>query len=346
MRSQQRMLLRVAAAIEQRLPHSGARPINLPHERWSHLHALTARARFCRDRGMFRAENVVRRNLRWEARRLSEELSARLAEPSEETARRSRSTLRDIYGEIRSLEHEFGDVVVDLKERTLSVSTQPIVLADVNLGPFRIELDYRQIGKTDCYRVIALKPNRPPGHSRVTHPHVQHDSLCEGDGKDAIKAALRDGRIYDFFLLVSQVLRHYNRGNAYAELSTWIGVECQDCREAIEWDAAYHCGLCGADVCRSCVWICLSCRDEMCSECTSACARCHRTHCAECLTKCSVCQVSVCHQCGDGGQCRSCRPASQESTNEDGVLCRETADKPADRPTNAITAASGADASV
>lgn len=345
MHSEQRILLRVAAAVERRLARYRQPALALPRARWSHLQELCAQVHFCRQRGMAKAEERVRRNMQWQARRLHEEIAGQIA-ALEEDGRRATSSTGDIYRELVALKREFGGIACNLKEGTVSVTTQPIVLRDVHLGPFRIELAYRLIGSTDCYRVIATQPKKPCGDSHATHPHVRNDSLCEGDGKAAINAALRDGRLYDFFLLVSQVLTQYNAGNSYADLSSWTGVECRDCGETIDTDDAYCCGLCGCDVCRSCVWICLGCREEMCSDCTSACARCHRTHCAGCLTKCSVCQASICIQCREGGQCRSCRAANQETTNDEISHSDKTVSDPADAESDAITASSAAGAAV
>jgi hypothetical protein len=247
---QLRMLVRVAAAVERRLARYTLPEPTLPLARWSHLQALSERAKFCRQRGMAKAEERVRLHMRWYVGHLHKELVAQIT-AADEAGRRVTCTAGDIYRELIALKREFGGMECDLREGIISVTTQPIVLGDVPLGPFRIELDYKLIGTTDSYRVIATRPNTACGNPRVTHPHVRSASLCEGDGRAAIIAALRDGRLYDFFLLVSQVLTHYNAGSAFAEVSAWEGVECQDCGDTVDNAGAYYCVPCGCAVCGS-----------------------------------------------------------------------------------------------
>jgi hypothetical protein len=65
-------------------------------------------------------------------------------------------------------------------------------------------------------------PCRPSScRAEVTHPHVLDDHLCEGEGRQAIHAALTAGRLVDFFHLVKGILETYNEDSPYEALSDW-----------------------------------------------------------------------------------------------------------------------------
>ena len=165
----------------------------------------------------------------------------------------------DIYRDILALDDEFEEVEIDLDEHELSVTTDRIVLEDIDLGPFEIRLDWQRLGASSAYRVVALDPNPAARSDDVTHPHVQDEQLCEGEGRAAIRAALAEGRLYDFFLLVSQLLHTYGRGSAYVELDDWDGVPCDDCGGSVDEDDRYYCQRCGATLCGSCSVTCQGC---------------------------------------------------------------------------------------
>ena len=121
---------------------------------------------------------------------------------------------------------EFPEVSIDKAEQTLSVLTEPIDLQGTHLGPFRIVLRWNRLRQRRSYDVEASEPNPAQGEEEITHPHVQGRQLCEGEGAICIKAALSQGRIFDFFLLVKQILETYNPSSAYISLDRWNGVAC------------------------------------------------------------------------------------------------------------------------
>ncbi len=120
--------------------------------------------------------------------------------------------LSDVLAELMQLEDEYGRPQYNWKEKTLSVTTEPIVLEDVALGSFEIRLFLDRISRLAAdrpYRIIALDPH-PAGTDRsVTHPHVSSQCLCEGDGCLPIRQALEQGRLCDFFSLVMGILNTY-----------------------------------------------------------------------------------------------------------------------------------------
>ena len=61
----------------------------------------------------------------------------------------------------------------------------------MDLGPFKIVLDWSDLSATKPDQVIALEPNGAAGDDDVTHPHVHDRTLCEGEGRVPIRNALR-----------------------------------------------------------------------------------------------------------------------------------------------------------
>src|SRR5262249_40832646 len=134
------------------------------------------------------------------------------------------ATASQIVSDLLALADEFEDVQLDLKEHTVGALTPGIELEGVHLGPFRIVLSWERIGPAPHpYRVYGQEPYHPQDREDVTHPHVLDHQLCEGDGSGSIKAALSAGRLYDFFLLVRQILGTYNAESAYVSLADWKG---------------------------------------------------------------------------------------------------------------------------
>jgi hypothetical protein len=135
----------------------------------------------------------------------------RLAPPSE------------IAADLAALGGEFPEVALDLAERNVSVVTEPIELEGIALGRFRICLYWLQLYQTRAYEVIALEPTPASENDAVTHPHVYDKLLCPGEGALPIQAALAEGRMWDFFTLVNQILQTYNAGSAHIPLNRWAG---------------------------------------------------------------------------------------------------------------------------
>ena len=180
---------------------------------------------------------------------------------------------------------------IDLDEHELSVTTDRIVLEGVFLGPFEIRLDWQRSASSSPYRVVALDPNPAAKSDDITHPHVQDEQLCEGDGRTAIRAALAECRLYDFFLLVSQLLHTYGRGSAYVELGDWDGVPCEDCGDSVDEDDRYYCDRCDATLCGECSVSCHGCGDAFCSGCLGPCAACGCEYCSSAWRRARVPQA-------------------------------------------------------
>jgi hypothetical protein len=213
-----------------------------------------------------------------------------------------------IYAELGALSEEFEDFEIDLRKQTVAVVTESIVIDDIDLGRFRIVLDWKKCEQRDAnvYSVTALTPNCPASNSHITHPHVLNHSLCEGDATIPLKQALRSGRLCDFFQIIQCVLRTYNSDSPYAALDEWSGVDCHACGTHIPKDADY-CGHCNTSVCESCRNWCEHCESSRCEACLGRCSKCEDHCCPNCLRLCLDCRVSVCPNCLTSNElCQNC----------------------------------------
>jgi hypothetical protein len=179
---------------------------------------------------------------------------------------------------------------------------------------------------------VALDPHPAAKDTDVTHPHVQEEQLCEGDGRSAVRAALAEGRLYDFFLLVSQLLHTYGRGSAYVELDHWDGIPCDDCNALTDADDRYYCDRCGNTLCSSCSITCHGCDNGFCSGCASSCDSCGLDFCSSCLQICSVCRRQFCEDCLEAGLCHSCHEKQHKEETKNASPQNHPRQRPAGRP--------------
>src|SRR5262249_1962303 len=148
-----------------------------------------------------------------------------------------------------------------------------IVLEDIELGRFQICLNWRRSHSTLSYRIVALDPNPAACNGDVTHPHVNGEHVCEGDGHLPIARALAEGRLLDLFVIVDRLLHTYAPGRAYVELSSWQGNPCHDCGSIMDEEDYSSCRRCEALLCCDCGFGCSACEQFYCGGCTSTFAR-------------------------------------------------------------------------
>lgn len=223
-------------------------------------------------------------------------------------------SLREILQDLQQLETEFDAVVLNLKEHTISVSTEPITLDELYLGPFQIVLKLGgQTRRRWNYQVIATEPHPASCNDAVTHPHVRDQELCEGDATVPLRQALAQGRIYDFFVLVRSVLNTYNRASPYVAIDDWEGLSCHDCGSVVASDDSRYCEACGCDFCDDCVSYCRSCDETRCQGCLEECVACSEATCRRCLRACKDCGQRVCDGCLEENLCPACREKDQVS---------------------------------
>lgn len=246
------------------------------------------------------------------------QIQAAMSEIEKTKLNRSVTAQAELYNEFVALEAEFVDCQVNLRDQTVSILTEPIVLQDVELGALRIQLNWKEIldVKARPYTVEALTPRYPASSRQIPHPHVAGTQLCEGDATVPIQQALRSGRLTDFFHIVDRVLHTYNSAGPYAELDEWNAVACHCCSELVSGEAD-SCGNCQQSICESCWNSCAHCAESRCDACIHSCACCGDSCCSHCLTSCSVCEEQVCPNCFPSDTlCKDCHAHTTSSTPE------------------------------
>ncbi len=235
--------------------------------------------------------------------------------------------LSTILEELKAVQAEFDDVAFSPDESALCVVTEPITLEDVYLGRFRVLLALDRFGELYHkvpYYVVAIDPHPAAKDEAITHPHVSNEMLCEGDGAAAIRAALEEGRLSDFFSLVRSILTTYNPDSPYISLADWDGVACYDCGYIMDDESSYYCSHCDNPTCDQCSRVCTDCGEVVCGECACRCEICDRSLCPRCAkTKCSECESVCCESCISDGLCPECKEErdndeEQETTDEQG----------------------------
>ena len=221
---------------------------------------------------------------------------------------------KQIVDELAAIETEFSGIEIDFRSQTVSAVTPEIELDGVCLGRFRICLEVRYLGESRPYRVIALDPECSRDCDETTHPHVQSEALCEGEGAEPIKHALREGRLSDFFTIVRQILQTYNPDSAYTQLSDWFGVECHDCGSTVDRDDCNSCDRCDAKTCEDCSTSCADCDRTVCGNCSESCESCGLRFCDACLSECRECGETNCDDCLNKGICDDCTESALEET--------------------------------
>jgi hypothetical protein len=313
----QRTALRAACLIRQRIVerwHSPSRTA-FPDGFCHRLHRLLRLIEIARYRAWPAAVRHLTQDLAREVE-CSRQRLVEFAHQLQQTSPKHLPTEAEIFHEIMAVQDEFGEVEIDLAEGAIAITTDPIVLDDMHLGPFQIRLDIGRLPGRQSYRCVALEPNPAAANEAVTHPHVQDERLCEGDGRAAIESALNAGRLCDFFLIVSRLLNTYARGSAYIEISDWEGIRCQDCGGMTYEDDRCHCERCDSDLCGECCLSCQGCQRGLCSECMTTCHRCGENYCRSCLTACRSCHEKCCENCLEDGLCENCHDQPDDDVSE------------------------------
>lgn len=268
-------------------------------------------------RGWGQAAARVRREAASQFRMLGEELM-QLAQQME--PRRSGVTLAsaaDVYRDLLGLRQEFGELRYEREANLLILQTEHIELDEIELGRFEIRLDLRQRHAESPYRIVALDPNAAASRPELVHPHVLDEILCAGDGRQAIKAALAAGRLFDFFQLVTAVLTTYNPESPYLELGDWFSQACHDCGLLTHEESGSCCPVCDAWLCSECESICEVCGEYSCLRCLATCGSCEQPCCAACLGSCQGCQQSFCHSClTEEERCTLCYEEANQTSDE------------------------------
>lgn len=316
-----RQRIRAAADIHAHLSAPGklARIGQLPHGAWNEATRSWARLELAVTHGWQAAGDRILANTHYVLRQLLRETEELYRALPATTGLPNVVPTRDILADLGALDDEFEKSELHLREHTVSVWTSSVVLEGVDLGSFRIELDWRKIGYQRAYEVIAEEPCAAEDNTDITHPHVQSQILCEGEGSAAIRAALQEGRLLDFFTLARQVLLTYNPSSAYIPLETWDGQVCSDCGERVSRDDTSSCDRCNDAVCGDCTRYCQRCETVLCNSCSECCAGCSEDFCASCLSVAGSGRPK-CESCLEPGE-------SDDDISDDAVEPSESAER-------------------
>jgi hypothetical protein len=308
---------RFACVLQQELGrlHSQEAALSLPRWEWQRCHELWRKFDKARSHHLTAAAATLAGNLEAALFRLREQLTSQLAAHGSLASVPKIPTLRALYDEVAGVFAEFETVACNLKKRLLVVTTDPIELKDVYLGEFEIRLDLNELGKPFPYEVVALNANPFAGNESITHPHVQDNHLCEGEGKVPIQRALATGRLADFFQIVNQILNTYNPGSAYASLGSWSGSRCTECGLTVSADDLQCCDQCDSSSCDECISFCERCEIRICSSCSQSCAHCGRCACNGCLEACEDCEDNFCQSCLSHGKCKTCHDSDRNESD-------------------------------
>ncbi len=321
MHTHHRTALRVALQIERvRAQRAGPKPrlTHWPGAEWDHCRRLFLLLDIAHRRSWSAAAKRMTERLEREVRTLRLRLDQLTASADSAIENRPLPDLRTIHAEVMAVFDEFEHVTCDLRARTISVTTEPIVLEEVELGRFEIRLRYTRDDPAVAYDVIALDPNPAAADSTVTHPHVQDEGLCEGEARTTLRSALAECRLSDFFLIVQQTLQTYNSGSPYVSLDEWHGEPCRDCGGITGPDESACCGCCSRLLCGDCQFCCTSCLEACCDECTGRCEGCGEFLCRDCRKDCPGCDDGFCGACLEpGDQCETCHAADAAKEDAD-----------------------------
>lgn len=236
-----------------------------------------------------------------------------------------RPTTRELYDDLCALDEQFDELEFDDSACEISAVTDSIVLDGFGFGSFRIVLDGASLTThSPRYRVIAVTPQPAATNSDVTHPHVNAESLCEGDARAVLRRALADGRLLDFFTIVAQTLATYNPSSAYVTVERWEGITCRSCGDWADEEDASSCERCGDELCSDCATGCDGCSQYVCGGCSAECPACQSYFCDACLVLCEDCHERFCSQCLDENRCPGCREAAA-GTDENSSIGEEPA---------------------
>ncbi len=230
MSSLQRSTLRAALSIHQALTRPAPTPRlpELPDMLWDRSHRSLQAWQRATSRRWTQAARVVRQRLDDDLQQLIQELEQCRYAIHREAQSPTNVSLSDLIDDLRSLEDEFDQVTINLRERKLSVTTEPIDLEGLELGPFSIALHWNRLSEHGPYRIVAEDPHPAHSNDEVTHPHVHDERLCEGRSSGHSPSLCRRDASSTSSSR-SAGAPTYNPSSPYVAIENWQGVPCHDC---------------------------------------------------------------------------------------------------------------------
>lgn len=309
-----RRLIKIANSVRSRLEQYQRNKLNELagqienlSDRYCELTATSSKIKKALNKGWIQSA----KNLQQQIKTKSDDL-VYAAEKTKQLANRPQPVLPEIstiLSGLQQTEQDCGEITFNMEHNVVSIETDTVNLEDVYLGPFKIELHLNklpELNKDTPYYCIALDPQPAATSDDVTHPHVSNDRLCEGDGISIIRAALEEGRLCDFFCIVTNILNTYNPDSPYVALDDWSGISCYDCGYLCDSENIYYCCFCERDYCESCSSYCRICDETVCLGCGGSCQFCEEFICSNCMKECSLCGAQCCETCLEENMCPTC----------------------------------------
>lgn len=282
-------------------------PPALPIRAWEAVECTARGVAKAREHGWQVAARIKSRELVARLEELHREIDQVLWQVVDVQTPRKIASPSELYLDLVALQEEPFELEIDADAGELCVTTEPVVLEGLDLGRFQIRLKLERLQDEWPYRVVALDPAPAAANSSVTHPHVNDEVLCEGDGSASVRKALAEGRLFDFFTMVDRLLHTYAPGRAHIELDQWQGMGCHDCGCVVDEDDHCVCSRCDQVICPGCVGTCTNCDQSVCAGCSYSCQQCNEVACLRCLKTCAACQEQVCPDClNDQNLCPTC----------------------------------------
>src|SRR5688500_553350 len=166
-------LLRLAGSIYSWLTshRTHGRLAELPRWSWDACAVTARKIGRAELRGWQLAAAELRHDLANALRILQSELTAVSAQLSAATTTVRAAAASEIYDDLLGLQDDFDEMDFDIRQQRLSVTTEPITLRDIYLGPFEIRLDWGRADTDAAYRIIAREPHPAESRDNCTHPH-------------------------------------------------------------------------------------------------------------------------------------------------------------------------------
>ena len=190
-----RHYLKAAQSIHRQLMRAAAGLVvpDLPRQLWQHVRVTANSVAKAQVWGWQQAARVKSRELLNGLDELQRAVNQLIGELQDRLQPLPVATAAELYADLVALEQERFEVQIDLDQHQLRVTTEPIELERIHLGRFEIRLDWQPPHATRRYRIVALEPNPSAANDAVTHPHINDEILCEGDGRASIARRWRPG---------------------------------------------------------------------------------------------------------------------------------------------------------
>lgn len=296
-------------------------PPALPMRAWDAVERAARSIAKARQHGWQMAARMKSRELVARLEELHREIDQVLWQVVDVQTPRQIATPGELYLDLVALQEEPFELKIDTGAGELCVTTEPVVLEGIDLGRFQIRLKLERLQDEWPYRVVALDPAPAAANGSVTHPHVNDEVLCEGEGSASLRKALAEGRLFDFFTMVDRLLHTYGAGRAHIELDQWQGMGCHDCGCVVDEDDYCFCCRCDHVICPECFSTCRHCDQSVCAGCSSSCQHCNEVACLRCLMPCAACLEQLCSEClNDQNLCQTCYEQRTKSDLEKGEL--------------------------